>query len=158
MKKIKITSLVPYRVGLSLPEFRFSRLFTREGQTVLIDEEILREALYDSGVEALFTDGVLKIEDEDFKVEVGLAMPKEENGEEVVKDIYFTLNSTQMLAYLKAKPIKEFKEAIAKMSSDQLDMMVGLAVDNKITDYEKCKVLKDATGKDVMQIIRLNED
>lgn len=151
MKKIKVTSLVPYRVGLIIPEHRFSRNFTEEGQTILVDDEILREGLYNRGVLNLFKKGILKIEDKDFRIEVGLEDPEQ-------KTEVKTLNSTQMLTLLKVKPFKEFESTIKELSDEQLDRLVSLAVENKITDYEKCKLLKEVTGKDVMQIIRLNED
>ena len=81
MKKIKVVSQVPYRVGLIIPEHRFARTFSKEGQVVLVDEEILREGMYDRGVENLFSKGILSIEDKDFRVEVGLEVPDEEEKE-----------------------------------------------------------------------------
>ena len=45
MKKVKVVSLVPYRVGLIIPDRHFVRNFTEEGQIILVDEEILKEGM-----------------------------------------------------------------------------------------------------------------
>jgi hypothetical protein len=151
MKKIKVVSQVPYRVGLIIPEHRFARTFSKEGQVVLVDEEILREGMYDRGVENLFSKGILSIDDKDFRIEVGLEVPDEE-------EVVYIVNSSQILTLLRVKGIDELREALKKMSPDQIERTVSMAVENKITDYEKCKLLKEYSGKDVMKIIQLNEE
>lgn len=151
MAKIKVTSMVPHKVGLIIPEFRFSRNFTGVGQTILIEEEILKEGMYSKGVSNLFRNGTLKIEDKDMRIELGLEVPA--SSQQVI-----TLNPTQMKALLIAKPFKEFKEEIEKLSKEQLNLLVEIAAENKITDYEKNKLLKEKTGKDVLKMVTLNED
>lgn len=159
MKKVKIVSLVPYRVGLIIPDRHFARNFTEEGQTILVDEEVLKEGMYERGVRNLFEKGILKIVDNDnLKVELDLATEKIENGAKKVEDNYLTLNKTQMMALLKVKTYEEFVETVDKLSDTQLDLLVDIAAQNKITDYQKCKYIKDKTGKDIMSIIRLNEE
>ena len=84
MKKVKVVSLVPYRVGLIIPDRHFVRNFTEEGQIVLVDEEILKEGMYERGVRNLFEKGILKIiENDDLKVELDLATETEKNGKKV---------------------------------------------------------------------------
>lgn len=154
--KIKVTSMVPYIVGLNIPEFRINKRFTQEGQVALIEEEALTEAMYDAGTAKLFSQGILKIEgSEEFKLGAGLA---EVNENEEVVDTVLTLNSSQMLVLLKTKTLEEFKETVEKLSPEQLELLAGLAVSNKVTDYEKCKILRKLTGKDIMKTISLTED
>lgn len=154
--KIKVTSMVPYIVGLNIPEFRINKRFTKEGQVALIEEEALTEAMYDAGTAKLFSQGILKIEgSEEFKLGAGLA---EVNENEEVVDTVLTLNSSQMLVLLKTKTLEEFKETVEKLSPEQLELLAGLAVSNKVTDYEKCKILRKLTGKDIMKTISLTED
>jgi hypothetical protein len=152
MKKIKVVSKVPYNVGLIIPEHRFARTFTREEQTILVDDEILREGMYNKGVENAFRNGILYIDDKDFRIEMGLEVPGEEKPEVNV------LNSSQMLTLLKVKTAEEFQNALSTLSLDQIERLVSLAVEHKITDYEKCKLLKKYSGKDVMKIIGLYEE
>lgn len=154
--KIKVTSMVPYIVGLNIPEFRINKRFTQEGQVALIEEEALTEAMYDAGTAKLFSQGILKIEgSEEFKLGAGLA---EVNEKKEVVDTVLTLNSSQMLVLLKTKTLEEFKETVEKLSPEQLELLAGLAVSHKVTDYEKCKILRKLTGKDIMKTISLTED
>lgn len=154
--KIKVISMVPYIVGLIIPDYRINKKFTQEGQVALIEEEALAEALYNPGTARLFSHGILKIEgSEDFKLSAGLA---EINDEKKVVDTVVTLNTSQMLALLKTKTLEEFKETVEKLSTEQLNLLAGLAVSNKVTDYDKCKILRRLTGKDIIKTISLNED
>lgn len=154
--KVKVISMVPYIVGLIIPDYRINKKFTQEGQVALIEEEALAEALYNPGTARLFSHGILKIEgSEDFKLSAGLA---EINEEKKVVDTVVTLNTSQMLALLKTKTLEEFKETVEKLSTEQLNLLAGLAVSNKVTDYDKCKILRQLTGKDIMKTISLNED
>lgn len=154
--KIKVISMVPYIVGLIIPDYRINKKFTQEGQVALIEEEALAEALYNPGTARLFSHGILKIEgSEDFKLSAGLA---EINDEKKVVDTVVTLNTSQMLALLKTKTLEEFKETVEKLSIEQLNLLAGLAVSNKVTDYDKCKILRQLTGKDIIKTISLNED
>ena len=156
MSKIKVVSMVPYTVGLNIPEFRISKRFTQEGQVALIEEEALAEAMYRRGTAKLFSQGILKIEgSEEFKLGAGLA---EVNEDEEIVDTVLTLNSSQMLVLLKTKTLEEFKETVEKLSPEQLELLAGLAVSHKVTDYEKCKILRKLTGKDIMKTISLTED
>ena len=66
-KKIAITSQVNGRVGINVPEMRFKKTWEKKGQKVLVDAEILEEIFYDPGVEYMFRQGILYIEDMDFK-------------------------------------------------------------------------------------------
>lgn len=154
--KVKVISMVPYIVGLIIPDYRINKKFTQEGQVALIEEEALAEALYNPGTARLFSHGILKIEgSEDFKLSAGLA---EINDEKEVVDTVVTLNTSQMLALLKTKTLEEFKETVEKLSTEQLNLLAGLAVSNKVTDYDKCKILRQLTGKDIIKTISLNED
>lgn len=154
--KIKVISMVPYIVGLTIPDYRINKKFTQEGQVALIEEEALAEALYNPGTARLFSHGILKIEgSNDFKLGVGLATTDENNN---IVDTVVTLNTSQMLALLKTKPIEEFTETVKKLSLEQLNLLAGLAVSNKVTDYDKCKILRQLTGKDIMKSISLTED
>ena len=154
--KIKVISMVPYIVGLTIPDYRINKKFTQEGQVALIEEEALAEALYNPGTARLFSHGILKIEgSNDFKLGAGLATTDEDNN---VVDTVITLNTSQMLALLKTKPIEEFTETVKKLSPEQLNLLAGLAVSNKVTDYDKCKILRQLTGKDIIKSISLTED
>ena len=48
-KKVKVVSTVKSRMGVKVPEMRFSRQWLKKGSAVMIDRDILEELMYDSG-------------------------------------------------------------------------------------------------------------
>jgi hypothetical protein len=55
------------------------KVWSKKGQKLMVSKEVLREAIYEPGVEYMFKNGILYIEDMDFKIELGL----EEDGVKV---------------------------------------------------------------------------
>ena len=70
--KVKIENLVSSRVVLTMPEMRLRRVWEKKGAVKVIPFDQLEEAIYNPGVEALFRDGVLGIEDMEVKKALGL--------------------------------------------------------------------------------------
>ena len=64
-KKVEITSLVGGRVTINLVDPRIKRTWERKGVKRYIDFEDLEQAMYNQGVEYMFTQGILGIEDMD---------------------------------------------------------------------------------------------
>ena len=89
-KKVKVVSLVSQRVILTVPELRLRRVWERKGATMVIPFEQLEEAMYSPGVENLFRNGILGIDDMEVKIALGL----EPEGAEAPVNI-ITLNDAQ---------------------------------------------------------------
>jgi hypothetical protein len=153
-EKIKITSYAEYRVRISIPELRVNRLFEKYGQSYLFDADTVEEMFYYPSVERFFVEGLLKIEDQKMRIKLGL---EEDNGS-VSETITAPISDTTILSYMKVKPMNEFKSYVENLPLAQQLRFVDCAIKNKILDYEKCTLLKELTGKDIMKIIQLNEE
>ena len=71
-EKVRIKSLSSHRVVLTVPDMRLNRVWEKKGTIRTIPFEQLEEAFYNPGVEALFRNGVLGIDDMDVKKRLGL--------------------------------------------------------------------------------------
>ena len=153
-KKVKVISYAGNSIRINIPELRVNRLFEKQGQSYLLDVDTLEEMFYYPSVEELFTKGLFYIDDKELRIKLGL---EEETGA-VSETVIAPISDTTILTYLKAKPIKEFKDYVSDLPIEQQLRFVDIAIDNKIVDYEKSVFLKELTGRDIMQIIQLNEE
>ena len=152
-KKVKVVSLVSHRVILTVPELRLRRVWERKGAVVLIPFEQLEEAMYSPGVEALFRNGTLGIDDMEVKIALGL---EPEGAKEPVNIV--TLNDDQRKRYLTVMPLHEFKEKLAELPREQITELAAYAIENKIMDYDKSEEIKKYIDVDIMTAIKLNRD
>ena len=151
-KKVKVTNLVSRRVNVTLPEMRFRRVWETKGAVRTIPFDELEEAMYNPGVEALFRNGVLGIEDMSVKKELGL---EPEDAEEPVNII--VLNDQQRKRYLTVLPLPEFKEKVKELSRDQIQELAKFAIDNELIDFEKDSYIKELIDIDIIGSIQLNK-
>ena len=151
-KKVKVTNLVSRRVNITLPEMRFRRVWETKGAVRTIPFDELEEAMYNPGVEALFRNGVLGIEDMSVKRELGL---EPEDAEEPVNII--VLNDQQRKRYLTVLPLPEFKERVKELSRDQIQELAKFAIDNELIDFEKDSYIKELIDIDIIGSIQLNK-
>lgn len=152
-KKVKVVSLVSHRVILTVPELRLRRVWERKGAVALIPFEQLEEAMYSPGVEALFRNGTLGIDDMEVKIALGL---EPEGAKEPVNIV--TLNDDQRKRYLTVMPLHEFKEKLAELPREQITELAAYAIENKIMDYDKSEEIKRYIDVDIMTAIKLNRD
>ena len=151
-KKVKVTNLVSRRVNITLPEMRFRRVWETKGAVRTIPFDELEEAMYNPGVEALFRNGVLGIEDMSVKRELGL---EPEDAEEPVNII--VLNDQQRKRYLTVLPLPEFKDKVKELSRDQIQELAKFAIDNELIDFEKDSYIKELIDIDIIGSIQLNK-
>ena len=71
-ERVIVTSMVSGRIGLVLPRMHINKVWPKKGTKLPVEKDILREAIYEPGVEYLFKQGLLYIDDMDFKIELGL--------------------------------------------------------------------------------------
>ena len=111
MEKVKVVSTVKSRMGVKVPEMRFSRQWLKKGSAVMIDRDILEELMYDSGFKYMIDSGMLYIEDMAVKKELGL---EPEDAKEPVNII--VLSDKEMRHYMVTMPLAQFKEKVAELS------------------------------------------
>lgn len=148
-KKVEITSLVNGRITINLVDPRIKRTWERKGVKRYIDFEDLEQAMYNQGVEYMFTQGILGIEDMDVKIALGL---EPEGAKEPVNIIILT--DAQKRRYLTVAPLNELKEIIEKLSYEQIQELADFAIENELSNFDRCEILKKAIQVDVIQAIR----
>ena len=152
MDKVKVISTLKNRVTVDVPDIRFSRTWPTAGASVNIDKDTLEELMYDAGFANMVKMGILFIEDMDFKKEMGL---EPEDATEPVNLIL--LNDKEKRYYLTGLSLVGFKDKLKKLSKNQIEELADYAIQNKLVDIEKCKVIKEACGRDVVRAIQLLE-
>ena len=152
-KKVKVVSLVSQRVVLSVPDIRLRRVWERKGAVATIPFDQLEEAMYSPGVERLFTNGILGIDDMEVKIALGL---EPEDAKQPVNII--TLTDDQRKRYLTVMPLHEFKEEIKKLPIEQINELAAYAIEHEILDYDKSEIIQKYIDVDIMRAVKLNRD
>lgn len=143
-KKINVISKVRYPITVSFPWLRFERTWEREGAVKAIDYDIVQEGMSDPGFEYMIRTGMLYIEDMEVKKELDI---EPEDATKPVNVIVY--NDDEIKALLTTKTAKQLENALNKISEEQQKNIARKAVDMKITDLEKCRILKEYTNIDV---------
>lgn len=147
--KVIVTSMVGGNIGITLPHIRFNKTWPRKGTKLTIEKDILREAIYEPGVEYLFRQGILYIDDLSFKIELGL----EPEGAEAPTHV--AVDEKYMTRVLKVMPIGEMKKAISEMNEIQRQEFIDFASSQNDISLERIKVVDQVTGANILKIIEL---
>ena len=151
--KVKVKSLVSSRVLLTVPELRLRRVWEKKNSIKTIPFSELEEAIYNPGVESLFREGVLGIDDMEVKIALGL---EPEEAEEPVNII--VLDDSQRKRYLTVMPVPEFKQKVMELPREQIYELAQYAIDNEIVNFEKSEIIQKIIGLDILSAIKLNSD
>lgn len=153
MDKIIVVSNTNSRVGVDLPEIRFSRKWPAKGSKITVDKETFEQMMYDAGTRYMFESGMLYTEDLEVKKLVGL---EPEDAEEPVNIII--LDDKQKNRYMSVMPINEFITNIKKLGYEELQNLADYAIEHElIGDLKKCDEIQKLIGKDIIAAIRLNK-
>lgn len=144
---IMVKSASDFTIVVNVPEIQLHRTWKKRGAQYPIDRKLLIQAYYDPGVEALFREGMLTVNDVEFLREVGLI---EEDGTNVVTP----LTEAMVIRLIKNMPLVEFKMELKKLSRTQLEELADYAVEH-YTDLQmdRIDILSAATGKNIMKAI-----
>lgn len=151
-EKVKVVSTVKSRLGVTVPEMRFSRQWLKKGSAVMIEKNTLEELMYDSGFKYMIDTGMLYIEDMEVKKDLGL---EPEDAKVPVNII--VLSDKEMRHYMVTMPIAEFKEKVAELKYEQLQTLVDFAIEHRLGDIDKSNYIKQLCGKDIVRAIQLND-
>ena len=134
-RKVIIENMTNSRVGIDIPELRLMRVWEKKGVKKPVDFDVLKEAIYNEGVEYMFKTGILYIDDIDVKIELGLEESKED-----LKIKY---------PYLK---IKESYHWVDDVNSKYYNNLV--TTENIKTDYQYVKQIKEKDFKTSENLIK----
>lgn len=149
-ERVMVTSMVSGRIGLVLPRLHINKVWPKKGTKLPVEKEVLREAIYEPGVEYMFKQGLLYIDDMDFKIELGL----EEEGTKAPTNV-IPMDEKYMSRVLKLMPIAEMKKAIGVMNDNQKRELIDFASEQNDISFDRMDVIKKLTGIDVVKVIEL---
>ncbi len=153
MSKIDIISNCNSRIGIDLPDLRFSRQWAAKGAKISIDKETLEQMMYDYGVRYMFENGMLLIQEMEVKKELGLEPEDATKPTNII-----VLDDAQKKRYMTVLPIHEFKEQMGKLSYEEIQNLADYAIQNElIGSLEKVEIIRKTIGKDIIQTIRLSK-
>ena len=151
-EKVLVVSTVNAKVGITLPEYRFKQEWGRKGAKAMIEKKVLEDIMFEPGVEYMFKNGILYIEDMEVKKELGIEPETAEEPENVI-----VLDEKQIKRYLTVAPLHEFKEIMGKISKEQRVNVASYAVNNEILpSLDKSELIMQMAGIDIMAAIKLN--
>lgn len=149
--RIEIENLTNGVVSIEIPELLLKVEWARKGVKRKIEFGKLQQALFDNGTEYMFKNGMLYIEDLDAKKALELEPPDAEVPENII-----VLSESQMKRLLTTAPIEELKKTLQEISKEQINELVTYAINKEITDFNRCDIIKKASGKDIIRAIQLN--
>lgn len=149
--KIAIKSMINAQVGVNLREINRRFNWPRKGAVVKVSRDDFDVMFYDIGFTNMVKAGVLFIEDMELKKEIGLE-PEDANAP--VNLIELSDNYIKRLVTV--MPINEFKTVIKGLSDAQHHEIAAYMVqNNSILSIDRINAMKEITGIDVMQGIRM---
>ena len=148
--RVIVTSMVSGNVGLTLPHLRVNKTWPKKGTKLPVEKDILREAIYEPGVEYMFKNGILYIDDMDFKIELGL----EEEGAKAPTAVV-PMDENYLARVLKRMPVAEMKQAVKKMNENQRREMIDYAAEQNDIQLDRLSAIKEITGIDLFKVIEL---
>ena len=148
--KVMVTSMASGVVGITLPHLLFSKSWPKKGSKLPIDKEILRQAIYEPGVEYMFKHGILYMDDMDFKIELGL----EEPGTTTPKNIV-PVDEKFLERLLKKMPVYEMKQHLKTMNDTQIRELMDYATSQNDIQLDRLGAIKEITGIDLFKVIEL---
>ena len=146
--KVMVTSMVGGTISAASLEHR---VWNKKGQKLPVSKDVLREAIYEPGIEYMFKKGILYIDDMEMKIELGLEAPGTTIPTEVLP-----VDDKYLNRILKLMPISEMKAAIDKMSIVQKQELVDYASKQNDIQLDRLAIVSDKCNVDILKTIELN--
>ena len=146
--KVMVTSMVGGTISASALNHR---VWNKKGQKLPVSKDVLREAIYEPGIEYMFKNGILYIDDMEMKIELGLEAPGTTAPTEVLP-----IDDKYLNRVLKLMPISEMKAATDKMSIVQKQELVDYASKQNDIQLDRLAIVSDKCNVDILKTIELN--
>ena len=98
----------------------------------------------------MFKNGLLYIDDMEFKIELGLEEPEAKVPTNIVP-----VDEKYLERVMKRMPLAEMKQALKKMSADQLEELITYASSQNDIQLDRISAIKEVTGTDLFKVIDL---
>lgn len=146
--KVMVTSMVGGTISAASLEHR---VWNKKGQKLPVSKDVLREAIYEPGIEYMFKKGILYIDDMEMKIELGLEAPGTTAPTEVLP-----VDDKYLNRVLRLMPISEMKAAIDKMSIVQKQELVDYTSKQNDIQLDRLAIVSEKCNVDILKTIELN--
>lgn len=146
--KVMVESMVGGTISAASLEHR---VWNKKGQKLPVSKDVLREAIYEPGIEYMFKKGILYIDDMEMKIELGLEAPGTTTPTEVLP-----VDDKYLNRVLKLMPVSEMKAAIDKMSIVQKQELVDYASKQNDIQLDRLAIVSEKCNVDILKTIELN--
>ena len=150
-KKIKVVNTTTSKVSVNVPSVPFKHEWLGQNAFFMIPQETLEQILFDPGVEYMFKTGMLYIEEMETKQELGLEPVEAKEPVNII-----VLTDKERRYYMVNMPFDEFKKKVDQLNREQATLLAEYAIANRLADIDKSDYLKEKTGRDIYQAIRLS--
>ena len=147
-EKVMVTSMVGGTISAPSLEHR---VWNKKGQKLPVSKDVLREAIYDPGVEYMFKNGILYIDEMNFKIELGL-----ESEGTTTPTAVLPVDDKYLNRVLKLMPVSEMKASIDKMSAAQKQELVDYASKQNDIQLDRLAIVSEKCNVDILKTIELN--
>ena len=147
-EKVMVTSMVGGTISAPSLEHR---VWNKKGQKLPVSKDVLREAIYDPGVEYMFKNGILYIDEMNFKIELGL-----ESEGTTTPTAVLPVDDKYLNRVLKLMPVSEMKSSIDKMSITQKQELVDYASKQNDIQLDRLAIVSEKCNVDILKTIELN--
>lgn len=148
-KKVTVKSMTNAQIGINYQPLNLRREWRKKGSKVVIKMSDLEEAIFaDPGIEYMFSNGLLYIDDMEVKKELGLEPYDAEEPENII------ILTDKEKAEVLASPAK-LTEALEKIPREQKTELAEYAIEKEIVSVPINEIFKDVLGIDVINAIRL---
>ncbi len=153
-EKVTVISNSKSVVSVFVPELKLKRTWNKKGAKVLIDRETLEEAMYDPGIEYMFKEGILYIQDMQTKIDLGI---EPEGAAEPENVIILTDEEKKKWMTDSTRQSWQLKEMLQKLSHEGRKDFCDFVIENELLDGKKATVIKEVCGVDVIKGIQLKQ-
>lgn len=152
-RMVLVKNMIDSRVGVADATTGLKRRWERRGQTLPIPFNVMEQLLWQDGFRRMIDQGYLYIENMKDKQDLGLEPMEATQPVNII-----ALSETQMSELLKSKPIEVFKREVSNLPDAQIDNLIDYAISHNIVDSQKCSLLKQITGRDIIKAIAKKEE
>lgn len=150
--KVLVISMASATVVINLPDHHFRHVWPQKGAKALIDKDLLREAIYEPSVEYLLKNGMLYIDDLEFKRELGLE-PYDAEAATIV-----ALDEKYLVRLLKTMPTFELTKALQGLTHEQRQEFIVYAVDHyNELQMDRIGIINKECNVDLLKMIQLRK-
>lgn len=149
--RVAVESLVPGTVTYSNELRHVRRLWTRQGQIIVIPADELQESIYDRGTYNLFKMGYLGITNAEHRKLIGL------DDDSVGEIAPFTNKNAQQLL-VEETDLELFRQKISALKPGSVDVLIDEACNIRNVSYDKLNIIKEVLGVNINNMLNNDQE